>query len=151
MDSLGVCDNAIGGHWDCGAISAIATRTCLDHMAAVANWLQYTGSSGVINAARTHALAADRLHALTPSECRGAVRKHQDRPCIALALPQRRFSLHARRYGIWSGDIDALNSCGNRIAYRACPGLCQNPPFEGIRKPGQTVYFNFEGNRHVAV
>ncbi|WP_436208151.1 hypothetical protein [Caballeronia sp. LjRoot31] len=82
MDSLGVCDNAIGGHWDCGAISAIATRTCLDHMAAVANWLQYTGSSGVINAARTHALAADRLHALTPSECRCAVPKHRDHPCL---------------------------------------------------------------------
>ncbi len=108
-------------------------------------------SSGVINAARTHALAADRLHTLTPSECRCAVPKHRDHPCIALALPQRKLSIHVRLYGIWSGDIDALNSCGNRIAYRACPGLCQNPPFEGIRKPGQTVYFNFEGNRHVAV
>jgi carbonic anhydrase len=45
MDSLGVCDNVIGGHWDCGAISAIATHTCLDHMAAVANWLRLPGQT----------------------------------------------------------------------------------------------------------
>src|SRR5580704_8923853 len=42
--ALGVTDIVICGHSDCGAMTAISTDKCLDHMPAVAKWLRYADS-----------------------------------------------------------------------------------------------------------
>ena len=41
MSALRVTDIVICGHSDCGAMTAIATCKCMDHMPAVANWLRH--------------------------------------------------------------------------------------------------------------
>src|SRR5476651_2366978 len=61
---LGVRDIVICGHSDCGAMTAISTCKCLDHLPAVANWLRHAESAKVINAARNHVSAEARLDAL---------------------------------------------------------------------------------------
>lgn len=61
---LGVSDIVICGHSDCGAMTAISTCKCLDHLPAVASWLRHAESAKVVNAARSHASDAARLDAL---------------------------------------------------------------------------------------
>src|SRR5476651_250823 len=59
--ALNVTDIVICGHSDCGAMTAISTCKCLDHLPAVANWLRHAESAKVINAARNHVSAEARL------------------------------------------------------------------------------------------
>src|SRR6201992_4411245 len=58
--ALGVTDVVICGHSDCGAMTAIATCKCMDHMPAVRNWLHYADSAKVVNEAREHKSERDR-------------------------------------------------------------------------------------------
>ena len=46
--ALNVADIVICGHSDCGAMTAIASCKCLDHMPAVASWLRYADSAKII-------------------------------------------------------------------------------------------------------
>src|SRR5471032_3001391 len=62
--ALNVTDIVICGHSDCGAMTAISTCKCLDHMPAVANWLRYAESAKVVNAARKHVSPQARLDSL---------------------------------------------------------------------------------------
>jgi carbonic anhydrase len=120
--ALGVRDIVICGHSDCGAMSAIATCTCLDHMPAVANWLRYAESAKAINAAQIHASAKDRLHSLTRENVVAQLANIMTHPCVALALQQEKLSLHGWVYDIESGNIDALDSRKNRFV-----SLAENP------------------------
>jgi len=120
--ALEVRDIAICGHSDCGAMSAIATCTCLDHMPAVANWLRYAKSAKAINAGQIHASAKDRLHSLTRQNLVAQFAKIRTHPCLALALQQEKLSLHGWVYDIESGNIDALDSSKNRLV-----SLAENP------------------------
>ncbi|RQS71206.1 carbonic anhydrase [Burkholderia sp. Bp8963] len=51
---LNVTDVVIGGHSDCGAMTAVATCKCLDRMPAVAGWLSHADAAKAVNEARQH-------------------------------------------------------------------------------------------------
>ena len=53
--ALGVEDIVICGHSDCGAMTAIATCQCLEHLPTVAGWLRYADSAKAVNQAYPHA------------------------------------------------------------------------------------------------
>jgi carbonic anhydrase len=52
--ALDVAEIVFCGYFDCGAMTAIASCRCLDHMAAVASWLRCADSAKVVNEAREH-------------------------------------------------------------------------------------------------
>ncbi len=52
--ALRVSDIVICGHSNCGAMTAIASCQCMDHMPAVSHWLRYADSARVVNEARPH-------------------------------------------------------------------------------------------------
>ncbi|VVN93912.1 carbonic anhydrase [Pseudomonas fluorescens] len=106
---LGVSDIVICGHSDCGAMTAISTCKCLDHLPAVANWLRHAESAKVINASRTHASAADRLDSLVRENVIAQLANLKTHPSVALALEQGRLNLHGWVYDIESGGIIALD------------------------------------------
>ncbi|KAA5844157.1 carbonic anhydrase [Pseudomonas chlororaphis] len=106
---LGVSDIVICGHSDCGAMTAISTCKCLDHLPAVANWLRHAESAKVVNAARSHASDAARLDALVRENVIAQLANLKTHPAVALALEQGRLSLHGWVYDIASGAIAALD------------------------------------------
>jgi carbonic anhydrase len=62
--ALGVTDVVICGHSDCGAMTAIASCKCMDHMPAVRNWLRYADSAKVVNEAREHKNERERIDSM---------------------------------------------------------------------------------------
>ena len=62
--ALRVTDVVICGHSDCGAMTAIATCQCLDHMPAVGHWLRYADSARVVNEARPHRSERERIDSM---------------------------------------------------------------------------------------
>jgi carbonic anhydrase len=112
---LGVSDIVICGHSDCGAMTAIATCKCLDHLPAVANWLRHAESAKVINASRTHASAEDRLDSLVRENVIAQLANLKTHPSVALALEQGRLNLHGWVYDIESGCIASLDGTSQRF------------------------------------
>ncbi|MGY4815730.1 carbonic anhydrase [Pseudomonas chlororaphis subsp. piscium] len=106
---LGVSDIVICGHSDCGAMTAISTCKCLDHLPAVANWLRHAESAKVVNAARSHVSDEARLDALVRENVIVQLANLKTHPAVALALEQGRLNLHGWVYDIASGDIAALD------------------------------------------
>ncbi|AUG00869.1 MULTISPECIES: carbonic anhydrase [Pseudomonas] len=106
---LGVSDIVICGHSDCGAMTAISTCKCLDHLPAVANWLRHAESAKVVNAARSHASDEARLDALVRENVIAQLANLKTHPAVALALEQGRLNLHGWVYDIASGAIAALD------------------------------------------
>ncbi|CAD5200414.1 carbonic anhydrase [Pseudomonas sp. FEN] len=122
---LGVRDIVICGHSDCGAMTAISTCKCLDHLPAVANWLRHAESAKVINAARGHASAEARLDALVRENVIAQLANLKTHPAVALALEQRRLNLHGWVYDIESGSIAALDgSTGRFVSLAEQPRNC---------------------------
>src|SRR6202166_3315953 len=61
---LGVTDIVICGHSDCGAMTAISTCKCLDHLPAVAGWLRNANAAKAINAAHSYTSPEAKLTAM---------------------------------------------------------------------------------------
>lgn len=59
--ALRVSDIVICGHSNCGAMTAIASCQCMDHMPAVSHWLRYADSARVVNEARPHSDLRQKL------------------------------------------------------------------------------------------
>lgn len=59
--ALRVSDIVICGHSNCGAMTAIASCQCMDHMPAVSHWLRYADSARVVNEARPHPIYRQKL------------------------------------------------------------------------------------------
>ncbi|RON01577.1 carbonic anhydrase [Pseudomonas brassicacearum] len=112
---LGVSDIVICGHSDCGAMTAISTCKCLDHLPAVANWLRHAESAKVVNAARIHASAQARLDSLVRENVVAQLANLKTHPSVALALEQGRLNLHGWVYDIESGSIAALDETTQRF------------------------------------
>jgi carbonic anhydrase len=107
--ALGVTDVVICGHSDCGAMTAVATCKCLDHMPAVANWLRYADSAKLVNESREHASERERVDSMVRENVIAQLNNLKTHPSVALALAQGRLKLHGWVYDIESGSIDALD------------------------------------------
>ncbi|BCF93424.1 MULTISPECIES: carbonic anhydrase [Paraburkholderia] len=107
--ALGVTDVVICGHSDCGAMTAVATCKCLDHMPAVANWLRYADSAKLVNESREHATQRERVDSMVRENVIAQLNNLKTHPSVALALAQGRLNLHGWVYDIESGSIDALD------------------------------------------
>ncbi|TFD21346.1 carbonic anhydrase [Cryobacterium sp. TMS1-13-1] len=106
---LGVTDIIICGHSDCGAMTAIATDTNLDHLPAVANWLAHADAAKAVNAARTHGSAQESLKAMVRGNVIAQLTNIRTHPSVALALDQNRLTLHGWVYDIETGSMDTLH------------------------------------------
>ncbi|NLU18928.1 MAG: carbonic anhydrase [Serratia liquefaciens] len=107
--ALGVEDIVICGHSDCGAMTAIASCQCLDHMPTVATWLRYADAAKVVNQAYPHASEGERVSSMVRENVIAQLTNIKTHPCVALALEQGRLKLHGWVYDIASGCIDALD------------------------------------------
>ncbi|XAS66739.1 carbonic anhydrase [Micrococcaceae bacterium Sec5.7] len=106
---LGVTDIIICGHSDCGAMTAISSDTNLDHLPAVASWLAHADAAKVVNAARTHGSAQERLEAMVRGNVIAQLTNIRTHPSVSLALDQNRLNLHGWVYDIETGSIDTLD------------------------------------------
>src|SRR6204780_3565513 len=113
--ALNVADIVICGHSDCGAMTAIASCKCLDHMPAVASWLRYADSAKVVNEARDHRSARDKVESMVRENVIAQLANLKTHPSVRLALEQGRLALHGWVYDIESGAIDALDGTTNRF------------------------------------
>ncbi|MEZ2829999.1 carbonic anhydrase [Serratia liquefaciens] len=107
--ALGVEDIVICGHSDCGAMTAIATCQCLDHMPTVANWLRYADSAKAVNQAHPHTSENERVSSMVRENVIAQLTNIKTHPSVALALEQGRLKLHGWVYDIASGCIETLD------------------------------------------
>jgi carbonic anhydrase len=107
--ALGVTDIVICGHSNCGAMTAIATCKCLDHMPAVANWLRYADSAKFVNEAREFNSDQERVDSMVRENVVAQLANIKTHPSVARALAQGLLSLHGWVYDIETGSIVALD------------------------------------------
>ena len=107
---LGVTDIVICGHSDCGAMTAVAKCTCMEHLPAVAGWLQHSESAKVINESRPHADEAAKVSSMVRENVIAQLANIQTHPSVRLAQAKGRLNLHGWVYDIGAGSIDALDA-----------------------------------------
>jgi carbonic anhydrase len=112
---LGVTDIVICGHSDCGAMTAIATCKCLDHLPAVAGWLRNANAAKAINAAHSYTSPEAKLTAMVRENVIAQLANIKTHPSVALALEQDQLDLHGWVYDIETGTIDALDGATRRF------------------------------------
>ncbi len=112
---LGVTDIIVCGHSDCGAMTAISSETNLDHLPAVASWLAHADAAKVVNAARTHDSAHERLQAMVRGNVIAQLTNIRTHPSVSLALDQNRLNLHGWVYDIETGSMETLNGSTGRF------------------------------------
>ena len=132
--ALQVADIVICGHSDCGAMTAIATCKCLDHMPAVAGWLRYADSARVVNEARQHKDQPTRVAAMVRENVIAQLANIQTHPSVRLALEEGRVTLHGWIYDIESGRIDAFD--GSTGAFVS---LADNPEVHAVSQKARQV------------
>lgn len=113
--SLKVSDIVICGHSDCGAMKAVATCACLDHMPAVKSWLRYTDAARLINEARTHSNETSRINGMVRENVIAQLSNIRTHPSVALAMANGKLTLHGWVYDIETGSIDALDTSVNKF------------------------------------
>lgn len=106
---LKVSDVVICGHSNCGAMAAISSCQCLDHLPAVAHWLRYADAAKAIVAAREYPSPQERADDLVRENVIAQLANIRTHPAVALALAQGRLNLHGWIYDIENGAIDALD------------------------------------------
>ncbi|WP_273823397.1 MULTISPECIES: carbonic anhydrase [Pseudomonas] len=132
--ALQVADIVICGHSDCGAMTAIATCKCLDHMPAVAGWLRYADSARVVNEARQHPDQPTKVAAMVRENVIAQLANIQTHPSVRLALEEGRVTLHGWIYDIESGRIDAFDgSTGTFVS------LADHPQVHAVSQPARQV------------
>ncbi len=106
---LEVTDIVLCGHSDCGAMTAIAKGSNLDHLPAVAAWLRYADTAKAIADAHKHETLSKHLDVLVHENVAAQLVNLQTHPSVALALNQRRLHLHGWVFDIESGEIAAFD------------------------------------------
>lgn len=106
---LKVSDIVICGHSNCGAMSAIASCQCIDHLPAVAHWLRYADSAKAVIEANAYETQQQKTDALVRQNVIAQLANIRTHPSVALALAQNRLNLHGWVYDIENGIIDALD------------------------------------------
>lgn len=132
VSALRVADIVICGHSDCGAMTAIATCQCLDHMPAVASWLRYADSAKVVNESRQHEDRPTKVAAMVRENVIAQLANIQTHPSVRLALEEGRVTLHGWVYDIGSGRIDAFNG-------REFVSLAGNPDVHAVSQRTRLV------------
>ncbi|QVM89747.1 carbonic anhydrase [Pseudomonas entomophila] len=132
--ALQVADIVICGHSDCGAMTAIATCKCLDHMPAVAGWLRYADSARVVNEARQHQTPHAKVEAMVRENVIAQLANIQTHPSVRLALEEGRVALHGWIYDIESGRIDAFDGRTGQFV-----SLADNPEVRAVSQPSRHV------------
>jgi len=126
--ALGVEDIVICGHSDCGAMTAIATCQCLDHMPTVASWLRYADAARSITQANDYASEQERVNAVVRENVIAQLTNIKTHPSVALALEQGKLKLHGWVYDIASGGVDALDGNTRRfVPLAANPQVTATP------------------------
>jgi carbonic anhydrase len=111
--ALKVKDIVICGHSDCGAMTAVATCACLEHMPAVGSWLRHADAARMINAARPHKTDRECIDGMVRENVIAQLNNIRTHPSVALAIAQGRLNLHGWVYDIETGSIDALDMSTN--------------------------------------
>lgn len=132
--ALNVADIVICGHSDCGAMTAIASCTCLDHMPAVASWLRYADSARVVNDSRPHPDQPAKVAAMVRENVIAQLANIQTHPSVRLALEEGRLTLHGWVYDIGSGRIDAFNGQDGTFV-----SLADNPSVHAVSRQTRRV------------
>jgi len=129
--ALRVEDIVICGHSDCGAMTAIATCKCLDHMPTVANWLRYADAAKAVNQANEHASEHDRINSMVRENVIAQLTNLKTHPSVALALDRGNLRLHGWIYDIATGCIDALDGNTRRFVPLASnPSVTASPAMQ---------------------
>lgn len=128
VTALQVSDIVICGHSDCGAMTAIATCKCLDHMPAVGSWLRYADSARVVNEARQHKDEPAKVASMVRENVIAQLANIQTHPSVRLALEEGRIALHGWIYDIASGLIEAFD--GSKGAFVS---FADNPEVQAIQ------------------
>ncbi|CAJ7596085.1 carbonic anhydrase [Burkholderia pseudomallei] len=126
---LEVADVVVCGHSDCGAMRAIASCACLDHLPAVRSWLRYADAAKRVNEAREHAGEQARVDSMVRENVVAQLANLNTHPSVRLALEQGRLTLHGWVYDIETGSIDALDGATGRfVALAGHPRVHATPP-----------------------
>jgi carbonic anhydrase len=112
---LGVTDIVICGHSDCGAMTTVAKCKCVDHLPAVAGWLQHAESAKVINESRPHADETAKVSSMVRENVIAQLANIQTHPSVRLAQEKGQLKLHGWVYDIETGSIDALDGSSRRF------------------------------------
>ncbi|MWL90967.1 carbonic anhydrase [Cupriavidus sp. SW-Y-13] len=107
---LKVRDIVICGHSNCGAMTAVAMGQDLDHMPAVARWLQHAGGAHKICLAKPHTSDRERVDDMVRQNVIEQLAHLRTHPSVAQALEEKRVDLHGWVYDIGTGGIDAYDS-----------------------------------------
>lgn len=107
---LGVTDIVICGHSDCGAMTAVAKCKCMDHLPAVAGWLQHAESAKVINESRHHMNDSAKVSSMVRENVIAQLANIQTHPSVRIAQEKGLLNLHGWVYDIETGSVDALDS-----------------------------------------
>ena len=125
---LGVTDIVICGHSDCGAMTAIATCACMEHMPSVRSWLKYADSARVVNDARKHSSERDRIDSMIRENVIAQLANIKTHPSVRLAIEQGVLAIHGWVYDIETGSIDALDGATHRfVSLSKHPNACVEP------------------------
>ena len=109
VEVLGISDIVICGHSNCGAMKAIASCQCLDHMPAVAHWLRYTDAAKAVVNKKTYATEEEKVNAMVRENIIAQLHNIKTHPCVAVGLRDNTLRLHGWVYDIENGVIHALD------------------------------------------
>lgn len=113
---LGVSDVIICGHSDCGAMTAVATCKCLDHLPAVSNWLRYADSAKLVNESLVHESVSENVDSMVRENVIAQLNNIRTHPSVSLAITQGKLKLHGWVYDIGSGDILELDENSRKFS-----------------------------------
>ncbi|MBK7646375.1 MAG: carbonic anhydrase [Betaproteobacteria bacterium] len=112
---LQVSDIVICGHSNCGAMAAISSCQCLDHLPAVAHWLRHADAAKAIVGSQAYATQQEKADALVRQNVIAQLANIRTHPSVALALAHHCLNLHGWVYDIEKGVIDALDGASERF------------------------------------
>ncbi|GAB6260357.1 carbonic anhydrase [Photobacterium sp. R1] len=128
VTALEVSDVVICGHSDCGAMTAIATCQCMDHMPAVSDWLRNADSARIVHQAAEYRNARASTEAMVRENVLAQLENIKTHPSVRLALREGRLALHGWVYDIESGQIDALNGATSTfVSLKDNTDVCATP------------------------
>ncbi|WP_017346974.1 carbonic anhydrase [Pantoea sp. A4] len=120
--ALGVSEIIICGHSNCGAMNAIASCACLDHMPAVDHWLHYANAAKAVVEERNYDSAEVKLTEMVKENVIAQLNNIKTHPSVSVALRKGKLRLHGWVYDIESGEIKALAPGGQDFV-----SLSENP------------------------